>query len=63
MNMRNVGCHIDRWFHGNDHAEDGGKLAKYNLDAPPAWGSLAIAGNRLFIGTTNGHVVCFHQGE
>jgi outer membrane protein assembly factor BamB len=44
-------------------ADTGEKLIEYNLDAPPAWDSLAVASNRLFLCTTDGHVVCFHQDE
>jgi len=40
-------------------AEDGRKLAEYQLDAPPVWDSLAVADGRLFLCTTDGQVRCY----
>jgi len=40
-------------------AEDGSKLAEYELDAPPIFDGLAAAGGRLYLTTTDGKVVCF----
>ena len=37
---------------------DGRKLAEYKLPAPPVWDGMAAAGNRLFISTMDGYVVC-----
>jgi hypothetical protein len=42
-------------------AEDGKKLADYNLDAPPQWDSLAAVNGRLFLCTTDGRVRCFAE--
>jgi hypothetical protein len=39
-------------------AEDGTKLAEYKLPAPPVWDGMAATGGRLFISTTDGHVLC-----
>ncbi len=39
-------------------ADDGSKLAEYNLPAPPVWDGMAAANNRLFISTMDGYVVC-----
>jgi len=39
-------------------AATGEKLARYKLDAPPAWDSLAAAGGMLFLSLADGRVVC-----
>jgi outer membrane protein assembly factor BamB len=39
-------------------AGDGRKLVEYKLPAPPVWDGMAAAGNRLFISTMDGYVVC-----
>jgi outer membrane protein assembly factor BamB len=40
-------------------ARDGEKLAKYELDAPPAWDGIAAAEGRLIIALQDGTVQCF----
>jgi len=40
-------------------AEDGTKLAEYQLDAPPVWDSLAAVAGKLFLCTTDGQLRCF----
>ena len=42
-------------------AVDGRKLMEYTLDAAPEWDSLAAAGGRLFLCTTDGRVQCFAE--
>jgi outer membrane protein assembly factor BamB len=42
-------------------AGDGRKLAEYNLSAPPVWDGMAAAGNRLFISTMDGYIVCMDK--
>jgi hypothetical protein len=37
---------------------DGRKLVEYKLPAPPVWDGMAAAGDRLFISTMDGYVVC-----
>jgi hypothetical protein len=39
-------------------ASTGEKLARYTLDAPPAWDSLAAANGLLFLSLADGRVVC-----
>jgi hypothetical protein len=39
--------------------EDGRTLAEYKLEAPPVWDSMAAAGGRLYLCTTDGRVRCF----
>ena len=39
-------------------ASSGEKLARYKLDAPPAWDSLAAANGLLFLSLADGRVVC-----
>jgi len=39
--------------------KDGRKLAEYKLDAPPVWDSLAAAGGRLYLCTTDGKIRCY----
>ncbi len=39
-------------------ADDGEKLAEYQLDAPPVFDGLIAAHGRLYVSTTDGHVVC-----
>ena len=39
-------------------ATSGEKLAQYELDAPPAWDSLAAANGLLFLSLADGRVVC-----
>ena len=39
--------------------EDGEKLAEYELEAPPAWDSMAAADGRLFFCTTDGRILCY----
>jgi len=39
-------------------ASSGERLARYKLDAPPAWDSLAAAGGMLFLSLADGRVVC-----
>jgi len=40
-------------------AQTGKQLARYELDAPPAWDGMAAAGGRLFLSTSDGKVVCY----
>ena len=44
-------------------AGDGRKLAQYKLPAPPVWDGMAAAGGRLFIGTSDGHIVCMGRPQ
>lgn len=39
-------------------ASTGQKLARYTLDAPPAWDSLAVANGLLFLSLADGRVIC-----
>ena len=39
-------------------AESGQQLAKYDLEAPPAWDGLAVARGRLFVSLGDGSVLC-----
>ena len=39
--------------------KDGRKLAEYKLDAPPVWDSMAAAGGRLYLCTTDGQIRCY----
>jgi hypothetical protein len=39
-------------------ASTGKKLARYALDAPPAWDSLAAANGQLFLSLADGRVIC-----
>jgi outer membrane protein assembly factor BamB len=39
-------------------ASTGEKLARYTLDAPPAWDSLATANGLLFLSLADGRVIC-----
>jgi outer membrane protein assembly factor BamB len=39
-------------------ADDGDKVAEYELDSPPVFNGMAAAGGRLFIATHDGRVVC-----
>jgi hypothetical protein len=39
-------------------ASTGEKLARYTLDAPPAWDSLAAANGLLFLSLSDGRVIC-----
>jgi hypothetical protein len=39
-------------------ASTGEKLARYTLDAPPAWDSLAAADGLLFLSLVDGRVIC-----
>jgi outer membrane protein assembly factor BamB len=41
--------------------DDGRKLAKYKLTAPPVWDGLAAAGGKLYIALTNGDIVSFKK--
>ena len=40
-------------------AEDGTRLAEYELDCPPVWDGMAAAGGQLYLSTTDGKVMCF----
>ncbi len=42
-------------------ATDGKPLAEYELNAAPAWDSIAIANNHLYIGLEDGTVQCLGQ--
>ena len=37
---------------------NGGKLAQYTLDAPPAWDGLAAANGALFLSLADGRIIC-----
>ena len=39
-------------------AEDGEFIAQYELNSPVVWNGLAVAGNRLYAATMDGHLVC-----
>jgi len=41
--------------------EDGKKLAEYKLDSPPVFDGLIAASGRLFLCTTDGHVICLGE--
>ena len=38
---------------------DGELLAEFQLPAPPVWDGMAAAGGCLYLGLSNGSVVCF----
>jgi hypothetical protein len=38
---------------------DGKTLAKYSLDSPPVFDGMAATAGRVYMATTDGHVVCF----
>jgi hypothetical protein len=40
---------------------DGKTLSKYQLDAPPVWDGLAVAGGRLYVSLRDGSVCCFED--
>ena len=40
-------------------AEDGNKLAEYELDAPPVFDGMAAAGGHLYLTTIDGQLQCF----
>jgi outer membrane protein assembly factor BamB len=42
-------------------AQDGELIAQHELDSPVVWNGLAVAENRLYAATMNGHVVCLAQ--
>ena len=42
-------------------AADGEQLGRYELPAPPVWDGMAVAAGRLFVGTTDGSVVCLGE--
>ncbi|MFH1719954.1 MAG: PQQ-binding-like beta-propeller repeat protein [Planctomycetota bacterium] len=42
-------------------ADDGKKLAEYELSAPPVWDGMAATSGRLFITTSNGTVICMKE--
>ncbi|MHC4504913.1 MAG: hypothetical protein ACYTFI_16540, partial [Planctomycetota bacterium] len=44
-------------------AADGKKLAERKLDAPPVFDGLIAAAGRLFMCTTDGHVLCFGKAR
>jgi hypothetical protein len=39
-------------------AVDGGKLAEYDLDAPPVYDGMAVSGGRLYLSTSDGRILC-----
>jgi outer membrane protein assembly factor BamB len=41
--------------------QDGELIAQHELDSPVVWNGLAVAGNRLYAATMDGHVVCLAQ--
>ena len=45
-------------------ASDGGELAEYELEAAPAWDSLAVANRQVYLSLADGTVQCLgQQGE
>ena len=42
-------------------AGDGKKIAEHTLPAPPVWDGMAAAGGRLFISTSDGHILCMDE--
>jgi outer membrane protein assembly factor BamB len=44
-------------------AQDGKKLAEYNLESPPVWDGMAAANGRLYLATKDGKVLCFGGKE
>ena len=43
--------------------EDGSKQAEYELKAAPVWDGLAFAGDRLFVSTMDGALVCMSKSQ
>jgi outer membrane protein assembly factor BamB len=43
--------------------DDGSKLAEYELQSPPVYDGMAVAGGRLYMTTASGHAVCFAAGR
>jgi hypothetical protein len=39
-------------------ASDGKRVAEYKLPAPPVWDGMAAADGRLYIGTSDGGIIC-----
>jgi len=44
-------------------AEDGEKMASFELDSPPIFDGMIAAGGRLFLSTMDGRVVCLAHEE
>ena len=44
-------------------AEDGKKLAQYEMDALPAWDGMAAASGRLYVTTADGRLICMSGSE
>jgi hypothetical protein len=42
-------------------ATDGEQLAEYKLNAAPAWDSIAIANQQLYVGLKDGTVLCLGE--
>jgi outer membrane protein assembly factor BamB len=42
---------------------DGSKRAEYQLDSPPVFDGMIAAGQRLYLATTDGNVLCFSGNE
>ena len=42
-------------------AADGRKLAAYNIDHPPVFDGMAVAGRHLYMATTDGSVTCWKE--
>ncbi len=42
-------------------AQTGKKMAEVQLDAPPAWDAMAVAGGRLFIALQDGRLLCLGE--
>jgi hypothetical protein len=40
-------------------ADDGKKLAEYELDSPPVWDGMAAADGRLYVSMTDGTIACY----
>jgi hypothetical protein len=43
--------------------EDGGKLAEYTLPAPVVWDGMAAAGQRLYLSTADGRLLCMAPSD
>jgi hypothetical protein len=44
-------------------ADDGQELAELQLDSPPVFDGMAVAGDRLYMATLDGHVICLAAQE
>jgi hypothetical protein len=42
-------------------AVTGEKLSEYKLPSPPAWDTMAVAGGSVYLGLTDGRLICFKE--